>query len=174
MNDTMGYTTEVRTRSLRRSSQISRNNRGLGCDHGGCFLWCTAPLRKDVDGSFRARLPDEHRQVFSSFYGNEAEWDSRIGSVNRVARALNSVGMARPLMAAVLMRLNSDRPVGFVDVSGVLVNAGFNPDEPRDERRLWTNGGNNGNDAEAARHWRPFSVLPIMSPNPGPPSHVED
>lgn len=64
-----------------------------------------------------------------------------------VAKALNKGEMARAMMTAVLMRLPSPGdPVRISDVDGVLAKAGFNPDEPRDERGRWTVGGDSATD----------------------------
>jgi hypothetical protein len=128
------------------------DNRGLRCDVSGLFLGHNALLQKDEVGNFQARSDDDLRMAFGSLYGGQADWDSRVRSVNLVAKALNAGDMARAMMAAVLMRL-PDPNLPVADTNGVLAKAGFNPDEPRDERGRWTNGGNNWNDnAEAAGH----------------------
>ena len=119
------------------------------------FFWGrNALLQQDEEGSFRARPAADLRIVFNSLYGDEADWDSSIRSVGLVAKALNKGDMARATMTAVLMRLpDPDGPIGFAGLSGGLAKAGFNPDEPRDERGRWTYGGNNGNDdAEPSGH----------------------
>ena len=62
-----------------------------------------------------------------------------------VANALNKGDTARAMITAVLMRLpDPGGATRIADMDGVLTKAGFNPDEPRDERGRWTDGGANG------------------------------
>lgn len=124
--------------------------RGLRCDNGGLFLGRDALLRRDRQGSFEARPNAELQRVFHWICGNGANWESRIRRVTHVANALNKGEMARAMMTAVLMRLPDPRgAIRITDVDGVLAKAGFNPDEPRDERGRWTNGGSGDSDNDA-------------------------
>ncbi len=121
------------------------HSRGLRCHTSGLFLGPHALLRRDDDGNFEARGESDLRQAFSDIYGDETEWESRIRSVKLVASALNKGEMARAMMTAVLMRLpDPDGSIRISDVDGTLAKAGFNPDEPRDERGRWTTGGESG------------------------------
>ena len=116
--------------------------RGLRCDSDGLFLGREALLRRDDEGNFEAQPDAKLEKMFGQTYGNEKSWESRIRSVKLVASALNKGDMARAMMTAVLMRLpDSGSPVRTVDIGGVLAKAGYNPEEPRDERERWTNGG---------------------------------
>ena len=126
--------------------------RGLRCDDEGLFLGHNALLQRDGRGSFKARPVAELQKVFGRVYGDETNWASRIRSVELVAKALNKGEMARAMMTAVLMRLpDPDDAVRISDVDGVLTKAGFNPDEPRDERGRWTTGGDSATgDANAS------------------------
>jgi hypothetical protein len=107
---------------------------GLRCDSGGLFLGRDALLQEDGYGKFEARPASELQKILRR--GDEASWVSRLRSVELVANALNNDDMARAMIAAVLMRLpdpgSTDDP---------LAKAGFNPDEPRDEKGQWTRGG---------------------------------
>ena len=116
--------------------------RGLRCDDNGLFFAGNALLRRDCGGSFEARPEDELRKCFGGAYGGEANFESRIRSVKLVAKALNNGEMARAMMTAVLMRLpDPSRPIRVANVNGGLAKAGYDPDEPRDERGRWANGG---------------------------------
>ncbi|MGD0192594.1 MAG: hypothetical protein ABSD74_17795, partial [Rhizomicrobium sp.] len=124
------------------------SSNGLRCDADGLFLARNSLLRKDDEGHFQPRAAPDLRQIFSGLYGNEADWESRIRSVNLVAKALNKGDMARAAMTAVLMRLpDPEGPDCFADQRGPLAKAGFNPDELRDERGRWAIGGNDGSDS---------------------------
>ncbi len=117
--------------------------RGLRCDGDGLFLGRDTLLQQDEHGNFEARPIAELQKVLGRVYGDETNWDSRVRSVRLVARALNKGDMARAMMTAVLMRLPD--PGGAVRIADVdlLAKAGFDPDEPRDERGRWTSGGGN-------------------------------
>ncbi len=141
-------------RSLIFKLDQSPKGRGLRCDSDGLFWGGDALLLQDDKGNFQVRPVAELQKVLGRAYGDETNWDSRIRSVNLVAKALGQGDMARATMTAVLMRLPDPcSPVRIADVDGVLAKAGFNPDEPRDERGRWTSGGDNGNaDGYAADH----------------------
>ena len=82
------------------------------------------------------------KRTLSHTYGGETTWESHIRSVKLVANALNKGDMAKAMMTAVLMRLpDPGDPIRIADEDGVLAKGGFDPDEPRDERGRWTNGG---------------------------------
>ena len=135
--------------------KLDQNPKGLGlrCDSGGLFLGGDALLERDRHGNFEARPASDLQKVLGRVYGDETNWENRIRSVKLVANALNKGDMARAMMTAVLMRLpDRDGAIRIADVDGVLAKAGFNPDEPRDERGRWTNGGNGNDDAELAGH----------------------
>lgn len=115
------------------------NGRGLRCDAEGLFLGREPLLRRNREGNFEARPADELQKIFHRTYGGDANWESRVRSVKLVAAALNKGDLARAAMTAVLMRLPEPGcPVSIADVDGVLAKAGFDPDEPRDERGRWT------------------------------------
>lgn len=115
---------------------------GLRCDSDGLFLGRHALLERDESGDFAARPVVELQKILRRAYGDDTNWESYSRSVELVARALNKGDMARAMMTAVLMRLpDPGDPVGNVDVDGALAKAGFNPDEPRDERGRWTRDG---------------------------------
>lgn len=117
-------------------------SRGLRCDGTGLFLAGEALLRQGEEGDFEARSPADLRALLGKIYGQENDWESRIRSAKLVADALNKGDMARATMTAVLMRLpDPDEPIRVAHVDGVLVKAGFNPGEPRDECGRWTDGG---------------------------------
>jgi hypothetical protein len=64
--------------------------------------------------------------------------------------------MARAMMTAVLMRLpDPGTPVRIADTNGALAKAGYDPDEPRDERGRWTNDGDDGSVAPSMVHRDP-------------------
>ena len=118
------------------------NGRGLRCDGKGLFLGRDALLQRNRDGNFEARPADEIQKILDRAYGADANWESRVRSVKLVAKALNEGDLARATMTAVLMRLpGPGSPISIADVDGVLAKAGFNPDEPRDERGRWTTDG---------------------------------
>jgi hypothetical protein len=118
------------------------NGRGLRCDGEGLFLGRDALLQRDRDGNFEPRPVDELRKVLRRAYGDDASWESHARSVKLVASALNKGDLARAMMTAVLMRLpEPGNPISIADVDGVFAKAGFDPDEPRDERGRWTTGG---------------------------------
>ena len=118
------------------------NGRGLRCDAEGLFLGRDALLQRNRDGNFEARPVDELQKILGRAYGDDANWESRIRSVQLVAGALNKGDLARATMTAVLMRLpEPGSPISIADVDGVLAKAGFDPDEPRDERGRWTTEG---------------------------------
>jgi len=141
--------------------------RGLRCDSEGLFLAGEALLEREGDARFRPRPAAEIHKVLRSAYRMEADWSSRIRSVRVVADALNKGDLARAMMAAVLMRLpEPDGATGISDVDGVLAKAGYDPEEPRDERGRWTN----ESDAEepSPAHGDPEHVKPKPKP-PAPP-----
>lgn len=117
---------------------------GLRCDDAGLFLGPSPLLRQDWSGNFEARPAGELREIFGWTYDTET-WESRIRSVNLIAEALNKRELAGAMMLAVLMRLPDPADaIGIADIDAVLAKAGFNPDEPRDERGRWTSGDANG------------------------------
>jgi hypothetical protein len=118
------------------------NGRGLRCDADGLFLGRDALLQRDREGNFEARPADEIQKILGRAYGDDANWESRVRSVKLVAVALNKGDIARAMMTAVLMRLpEPGSPVSMAEIDGVLAKAGFDPDEPRDERGRWTTDG---------------------------------
>jgi hypothetical protein len=131
------------------------NGRGLRCDGDGLFLGRNPLLRKNDEGNFEARPDVELQKTLSGVYGGEANWESHIRSVKLVANALNKDDMARAMMTAVLMRLSDPgTPARTADTNGALAKAGYDPDEPRDERGRWTNGGD-GNATPHTAHRDP-------------------
>ena len=121
------------------------NGRGLRCDAEGLFLRCDALLQRDSKGNFEPRPVDELRKVLHRAYGDDANWESHARSVKLVAAALNKGDLARATMTAVLMRLpEPGSPISIAGMDGALEKAGFDPNEPRDERGRWTTGGNEG------------------------------
>ncbi len=122
---------------------------GLRCDGGGLFLGRDALLERDRNGKFEARTVTEIQRIFGSAYDEETNWNSRVRSVSLVADALNKGDTARAMMLAVLMRLPDRTDTMCVaDMNRVLIKAGFNPDEPRDECGRWTcDGGDDKDDA---------------------------
>ncbi|HEY3639296.1 MAG TPA: hypothetical protein VGK90_14200 [Rhizomicrobium sp.] len=121
--------------------------RGLRCDSDGLFLGRDALLDRDESGNFAARLVAELQKVLRRHYGDDSNWESHSRSVELVAWALNKGDLARAMMTAVLMRLpEPGDPAGNTDADEALVKAGFNPDEPRDERGRWTTGGDGANE----------------------------
>jgi hypothetical protein len=132
------------------------NGRGLRCDGGGLFLGRDALLRKNDEGDFEARSDAELEKTLSGVYGGGTKWESHIRSVKLVANALNKGDMARAAMTAVLMRLpDPGTPVRIADMNGALAKAGYDPDEPRDERGRWTNGGDGASVAPSSTHRDP-------------------
>jgi hypothetical protein len=116
--------------------------RGLRCDQDGLFLDGEPLLARDTQDRFQPRPPSEIRKIFSDTYRVDADWASRIRSVDVVAKALNKSDVARAMMAAVLMKMpDPDDAIRIADVDDVLAKAGFDPDEPRDEHGRWTSGG---------------------------------
>ncbi|HTW35643.1 MAG TPA: hypothetical protein VMD53_13575 [Rhizomicrobium sp.] len=131
------------------------NGRGLRCDADGLFLGREALLQRDAEGNFEARPADELQKILGRAYGYDANWESRVRSVKLVALALNKGDLARAMVTAVLMRLpEPGSPISIADVDGVLAKAGFDRDEPRDERGRWTTDGNEVGESAApnARH----------------------
>jgi hypothetical protein len=114
--------------------------RGLRCDGDGLFLGRDALLQKDDEGNFKARPDSELQNTLSRIYGGETAWDSQIRSVKLVANALNKRDMARAMMTAVLMRLPDPGTPRMADTEGAFAKAGYDPEEPRDERGRWTDG----------------------------------
>jgi len=122
--------------------------RGLRCDRDGLFFAGIALLERDAEDQFRPIPATTIRKTLSSAYRTDGNWESRIRSVDVVAKALNNGDVARAMMAAVLMRLpEPDSGIRIADVDGILAKAGFNPAEPRDERGWWTTGGASGRSA---------------------------
>lgn len=125
--------------------------RGLRCDGNGLFLGRDALLRRDGSGRFRARPAAELENILGRAYRGEMDWASRVRSVELVAKALNSGDMARATMTAVLMRLpDPGDSFRIASADDELAKAGFNPDEPRDERGRWTD--EEGSEADATFH----------------------
>jgi len=122
------------------------DGRGLRCDPGGLFFAGEPLLERDERDQFRPRQPTSIQKVFNGAYGADAQWPSRIRSIDVVAKALNKGDVARAMMAAVLMRLpKPNDAIRIRDPEDVLGKAGFNQDEPRDERGRWaSNGGGDG------------------------------
>jgi hypothetical protein len=121
--------------------------RGLRCDRDGLFFAGIALLERDAEDQFRSIPATTIRKALSGAYRADGNWESRIRSVDVVAKALNNGDVARAMMAAVLMRLpEPDSGIRIAGVDGVLAKAGFDPDEPRDERGRWTEG--EGGEAE--------------------------
>lgn len=121
---------------------------GLRCDESGLFLGGEALLECDGEGRFWSRPAADLRNLLNRIYGDNGNWASRIRSVSLVANAMNNGDMARATMTAVLMRLpEPNGPVLITDVDGLLGKAGFNPDEPRDERGRWTNQDNSSSES---------------------------
>jgi hypothetical protein len=126
------------------------NGRGLRCDDEGLFLGRDALLQRDREGNFEARPAGELRKVLRRAYGDDANWESHARSVKLVAAALNKGDLARATMTAVLMRLpEPGSPISIADVDVVLAKAGFDPDEPRDERGRWTTDGSDSGESIA-------------------------
>src|SRR5271165_5238458 len=118
------------------------DGQGLRCNNDGLFLGGEALLQRNDAGVFEARPPAELHKTFVRSYGEDTDWESRLRSVRLVANALNKKDMARATMTAVLMRMpDPGSQIRISDVDGVLAKAGFNPDEPRDERGQWTTDG---------------------------------
>jgi hypothetical protein len=116
--------------------------RGLRCDSDGLFLGRDALLERDESGDFVARLVAELQEILCRAYGDDANWESCSRSIELVAGALNKGDLARAMMTAVLMRLpHPGDPAVDTNVDRELAKAGFNPDEPRDERGRWTTDG---------------------------------
>lgn len=142
--------------------------RGLRCDASGLFFAGEALLERDAENQFRPRRPDAIRKVLSATYGVDADWASRIRSVDVVAKALNRGDMARAMVAAVLMRLpEPNDAIRFADAGGGLAKAGFNQDEPRDERGRWTSGGD-GMTSDTRIQLAQALVEPYVEPFVGP------
>jgi hypothetical protein len=119
--------------------------RGLRCDRDGLFFAGEALLERDAEDQFRPIPATTIRKVFSNAYRADSNWESRIRSVDVVAKALNNGDVARAMMAAVLMRLpEPDSGIHIADIDGFLAKAGFDPAEPRDERGWWTTGSAGG------------------------------
>jgi hypothetical protein len=136
--------------------------RGLRCDRDGLFFAGEAFLERDAEDQFRPRPTPTIRKVLSSTYRTDSNWESRIRSVGVVAKALNNGDVARAMMAAVLMRLpEPDSGIHIADIDGVLAKAGFNSDEPRDERGWWTTGGAG---SHSARLQQAFLEEPLFEP----------
>jgi hypothetical protein len=72
------------------------NSRGLRCDGDGLFLGRNALLEQDDKGNFQALPATDLRMLFGSLYGGEADWESRIRSVNLVANEMNNVTWRAP------------------------------------------------------------------------------
>lgn len=118
------------------------HGRGLRCDGDGLFFAGDALLRQDGEGNFEARPDIELRKSLNHTGSNEARLESHIRSVKLIAAALNKGDMGRAMMTAVLMLMGIPDPGSVVPPSGGgLAKAGYNPDEQRDERGRWTNGG---------------------------------
>lgn len=111
--------------------------RGLRCDDDGLFLGRVPLLQRDGRGHFEARPVTELQKILHRAYGADTNWQSCARSAELVAKALNKGEMARAMMTAVLMRLPEPD-----DLNDALTKAGFNPDEPRDEKGRWTTDGN--------------------------------
>ena len=109
---------------------------GLRCDEGGLFLGRVALLKRDRSGIFEARPVAEVKAIFERAYDGQADWESRIRSVHLIADTLNKGDVALAMMAAVLMRL-PDPSENVPIAEGALEKAGYNSDEPRDERGRW-------------------------------------
>jgi len=121
--------------------------RGLRCDSGGLFLGRDALVQRDESEKFSARPVAELREILRRAYGDDTNWESYSRSIELVARALNRGDMARAMMTAVLMRLpDPGDPIGHSNADGALAKAGFNPDEPRDERGRWTTDGDSASE----------------------------
>ena len=139
--------------------------RGLRCDRDGLFFAGEALLERDAEDQFRPRPAATIRKVLSNAYRAEGNWDSRIRSVDVVAKALNNGDVARAMMAAVLMRLpEPDSGIRIADVDGVLAKAGFDPAEPRDERGWWTTGGASGHSTGLQQAFLEPFVEPLIEP----------
>jgi len=127
--------------------------RGLRCDGSGLFLGCNALLQRDPAGNFEARPIGALLKILGRTIGDETNWESHVRSVTLVADALNKGEMARAMMIAVLMRLpDPEDPIDDSDFEHILAKAGFNPDEPRDERGRWTAVGNSGAEFDIDDH----------------------
>ena len=81
--------------------------RGLRCDRDGLFFAGIALLERDAEDQFRSIPATTIRKALSGAYRADGNWESRIRSVDVVAKALNKGDVARAMMAAVLMRLRS-------------------------------------------------------------------
>jgi hypothetical protein len=123
---------------------------GLRCDGSGLFLGPNALLERDDTGFFEPRPFAELQKILGHAGNDDTNCLSHIRSVELIAHALNKGDMARATMAAVLMRV-SQPAAGINGLDDALAKAGFNPDEPRDERGQWTTGGDStGSGTQAA------------------------
>lgn len=139
--------------------------RGLRCDRDGLFFAGIALLERDAEDQFRSIPATTIRTVLSSAYRADGNWESRIRSVDVVAKALNGGDMARAMMAAVLMRLpEPDSGIHIADIDSVLAKAGFNPAEPRDERGWWTTDGGDGGGRLIPAQWAGTIAEPWFGP----------
>jgi hypothetical protein len=139
--------------------------RGLRCDRDGLFFAGKALLERDAEDQFRPIPALKIRKVLSNAYRADGNWESRIRSVDVVAKALNNGDVARAMMAAVLMRLpEPDGAIHITNIDSLLAKDGFNSDEPRDERGRWTSAGDSDDGKLIPAQWGGTIAQPWFGP----------
>jgi hypothetical protein len=118
---------------------------GVSCDANGPNLGPVRLLRRTIFG-FEPRPAAELDFILSRALGAPVEMAKRRPDLESIARALDEGEFAEAAIATLHMRLPvlDEAQAARARAAEKLVKAGFNPDEPRDERGRWTSGGGGG------------------------------
>ena len=151
-----------------REFHLSPTGEGLGisCDAKGAFIGAIPilkKLRKNGRDEWDLRDCEQLSEEISEHYGLPIDMSSKTGGLKVIANALNEGDVARAQIGAVLLGIpnslsltkgvpSHDQMIKLIGdlhwsgllnwgPDGVLEKAGYNPDEPRDQRGRWTNEG---------------------------------
>jgi len=125
-----------------RSLAPAGTSTGVSCDENGPSLGPVRLLRRTMFG-FEPRPQAELDFVFAKTFGAPIDWRGRMPDLLEIARALDEKNLALAMIMTLHLRLpnlNEEQACRAKNAEALL-KAGFNPDEPRDERGRWTSGG---------------------------------
>lgn len=148
---------------------------GVSCDTDGAFVGAIPMLnrlRKNGKDEWNLRDCEQLSEQIGAHYGLPIDMSSKIGGLRAIANALNEGDVVRAQIGTVLLGIpdppslskgvcSRDQMIKLIrdlhwsgmikwDPDGALEKAGFNPDEPRDERGRWTNDGGTAGGVSAA------------------------
>lgn len=146
-----------------REFKLSPRGQGVSCNEEGPFVG-SLPLLRRGGNRWEPRECGQLSKRLSSHFGLPVDLSSKAGGLKAIANALNEGDLARAQIATLLLAIpdpplsksirSNVEAIQFIrdlhwsgligwdeEIENVLTKAGYNPDEPRDERGRWTQGG---------------------------------